>query len=563
MNDTISTVTEQKKWLYIFLGAWFLLNVLQSVFTELFHDEALYWAFAERVSWGYFDHPPVTAWLIALTSWLPGELGVRLPFILMTCGTVYFLWRLIQPKDALLFHGILAGLPLMHVGGFFAAPDVPLIFLMTLFLFWYKSYYYQDSYLIAIALGVTLGLMGLAKYHAILFALALALSNVTLFKRKSFYLLVAMAFVVVLPHLIWQWQHDWVSFRFHLFSRRGAAPWSWLFVGDYIAGQLAIYGLLLSLILMTASIRYQPNDHYDCAYKYTFFTVFLFFTLSVFRGRVEANWTAMAMPPVVYLSYFFLESRKNWRKWTLVFAGISLFVVLALRLILAVEIIDPSVMNRNETHGFKSWAEGVAKEADGRPVVFLNSYQKPSKYRFYTGNEVFGLSTARYSGSQYDIWTEDEIALHGKEVLLISNELTSNETLSTTSGFKAERLLNIENWVSYNYLNIDFELPEVASNSRIEEGIMVEISNPTSFEPVSSGRPVQLHALFYQYGQLKHRSILMSDVDVEGIGPDQTLDLEVSFNYPSETGEYDVKMSLVHDRLDGLNSWSKKVVVVE
>ncbi|MDO7619948.1 MAG: 4-amino-4-deoxy-L-arabinose transferase, partial [Flavobacteriaceae bacterium] len=60
----------------VFIG---LANTLQAVFTELIYDEAYYWYFSKQLDWGYFDHPPMVAAMIALGQlFFKGTLGVRI-----------------------------------------------------------------------------------------------------------------------------------------------------------------------------------------------------------------------------------------------------------------------------------------------------------------------------------------------------------------------------------------------------------------------------------------------------------------------------------------------------
>ena len=62
----------------LWLGVWWIANLVQAGFTELANDEAYYHMFAERLAWGYFDHPPVTALLVwAGERLFGGELGVQ------------------------------------------------------------------------------------------------------------------------------------------------------------------------------------------------------------------------------------------------------------------------------------------------------------------------------------------------------------------------------------------------------------------------------------------------------------------------------------------------------
>ena len=68
----------------LWLGIWWVCNVAQAGLAQLANDEAYYHLFAERLAWGYFDHPPVTALLVWLGERLfGGELGVRFFFTVL------------------------------------------------------------------------------------------------------------------------------------------------------------------------------------------------------------------------------------------------------------------------------------------------------------------------------------------------------------------------------------------------------------------------------------------------------------------------------------------------
>ncbi len=84
----------------ILLAILFVLNLFQASFTELIYDEAYYWYYAQNLAWGYFDHPPMVAFLVKLSSFFfNGELGVRFMSILLSVGTYILLWILIDnPK---------------------------------------------------------------------------------------------------------------------------------------------------------------------------------------------------------------------------------------------------------------------------------------------------------------------------------------------------------------------------------------------------------------------------------------------------------------------------------
>lgn len=134
-----------KQWFPGFLLAWLLLNLFQAAFTELDPDEAYYWLYSTDLDWGYFDHPPMVALLIrAGTLLLPGELGVRLFFVLLQPLSFYFIWLLAgKPSgkpDVFTLAGLLAAVPILGAYGFIATPDGPLLFFTALFLWLYREF---------------------------------------------------------------------------------------------------------------------------------------------------------------------------------------------------------------------------------------------------------------------------------------------------------------------------------------------------------------------------------------------------------------------------------------
>ena len=77
------------------LFIWFIVNLLQGIFTEIHEDEAYYALFGEHLAWGYFDHPPMVALMTFLSSQLfSGTLGVRFCTIIASCLSLFVIWEL-------------------------------------------------------------------------------------------------------------------------------------------------------------------------------------------------------------------------------------------------------------------------------------------------------------------------------------------------------------------------------------------------------------------------------------------------------------------------------------
>jgi len=61
------------------------LRLVAAAFTPLTFDEAYYWMWSKHLAGGYYDHPPMVAFVIRLGTMTAGdtELGVRLASILL------------------------------------------------------------------------------------------------------------------------------------------------------------------------------------------------------------------------------------------------------------------------------------------------------------------------------------------------------------------------------------------------------------------------------------------------------------------------------------------------
>jgi hypothetical protein len=92
------------------------------------------------------------------------------------------------------------------------------------------------------------------------------------------------------------------------------------------------------------------------------------------------------------------------------------------RLASAVDFLPISFL-KSEFHKKKQWAIDISALAGNRPVVFTNSYQRPSVYTFYTGKFAHSLNNLAYRKTQYDLWDFEE-KVHGKEVLYVPHFFT-------------------------------------------------------------------------------------------------------------------------------------------
>ncbi|HTO30903.1 MAG TPA: glycosyltransferase family 39 protein, partial [Pararhizobium sp.] len=117
-----------------------------------------------------------------------------------------------------------------------------------------------------LAAGLTLGLAGLSKYHAALFAVGATVFILATPHRRRLinpapWLAVAIAGLVVSPVLIWNLQHDWISFLFQSSRGVGSGGPNWSGLARSVFGQAAYLGpwTLIAALAATISLLWASS----------------------------------------------------------------------------------------------------------------------------------------------------------------------------------------------------------------------------------------------------------------------------------------------------------------
>lgn len=542
----------QSPWLpTVLIAAWTLINLLQAGFTELFHDEAYYWMFSQHLSWGYAEHAPLIAALIRLSSSiLPGEIGVRFFPVLLHTAAIYLMTRIVQPKHVLLWFAILFSVFEIHVGGFFAAPDSPLIFFTALFFFLYQKFVRDQSWTHTLLLAYAVIGMLYSKYHGIMILGCTLLSNISLLKNKKFWTIVILAGLAWSPVLYWLIEQRFETFTFHLFNRV-RRPNDGSFTLNYIVSQFLIMGPLVGFLVLPAAFLSPIQDQFQRTLKFCVIGVLSFLLLVSLNTWVEANWSASAMIAALILAYPLILSRPTWKKWLSYLSPISIIILMLLRLNLVADLIPFISSIRNETHGWENWATEIEDIAKPNTVLFYNSYQYPSKFTFYSGKPSHSLNNFLYHKNQYDNWDFEE-SLHGQDVLFVSSyRLPGMDTLHTSVG-KDFYYREIKNLHTFNRIAIE----NLSDQREFEQGktytLPLKLVNGYE-EAVEFGKnpdmPPQLTCNLFKDGvwvkQYRPLPPMTSGVLIDTLLVDFPLTIDLS------EGDYDMLFSIRIGWLDG------------
>lgn len=466
-----------KKLTTFFYATWTIITLIQAWGTELFDDEAYYWVYSKFLDWGYFDHPPMVALLIKMgTFLLPGEIGVRLFIVVAGILTIRLTELLVAPKNLKLFYALVMQMGLLQIGGILAVPDIPLLFFTVLFFIAFQHYAHQQGWKETLALSIVTALLLYSKYHGILIILFTLFSHVYLLKKPQTWAVISLSLLIFYPHISWQLKHDMPSITYHLFERL-SPPYRISFTLDYLLGQLLIAGPLVGLVVIYAAFKFKPRQPVEKAMYWSMLGMYLLFFISSFRSRTEANWTVPLIVPLLLLSYRYLAGSNHLQQWIFRLLPFSLILILLLRVHLLFDIPFLNQLPKGEFHQNREWTAAVKKKAEGAKVVFTDSYQRASKYWFYTGDTAFSLNTIRYRRNNYNIWPM-EMKMLNKRVLVVGSagaalkgDTIKTEKIKLVSAFD-------QRFQSFSRITMTTRLP-MQTNADGELEAIVELGAPT------------------------------------------------------------------------------------
>ena len=401
---------------YLLLG-WVILNLLQAGLTPLDPDETYYWMYAGELAWGYFDHPPAVALTVALgRDWLPGALGLRLGTVLVSATTLIALYYLLdQPRGSrlLLAASLVFAQPLLHVYSFIATPDGPLLLFTVLYLLVLRSFLKKPGWGNGLLWGVTMSGLLYTKYHGVLLITFTVLPHLWhLLRRPVFWGAAVVGALLYVPHLYWQYVHDWPSFRYHLGGRND--PYQLKYTVQYVLNQLLVFSPFLLYHYWRAFWGSSAADGFVRSCRWLITGLLLFFLATTSKGGTEAHWTALLSIPLVYLTYHALRQPAG-RGALLQLCWITGGILLLARLLLVLPR-EWSPFPKPFDHA--PWVERLRMTAGEEPVIVENSYRLASLYEFYSGRPAWTFTDVAYRSNQYGLWERDSI-FQGQAVWLL------------------------------------------------------------------------------------------------------------------------------------------------
>lgn len=528
------SVRSGKSLFLFFLAIWFILNALQAAFTNLDPDEAYYWMYSKSLAWGYFDHPPAIATLIKLGyTLIPNELGVRIFTILAQIGSFYGIWILLgkpqERKQVWTLIALLVAMPMLHIYGFVATPDAPLLLFTVWFLVLYQRFIEKDSWANTLWLGACMAALLYSKYHGVLLILFVLLSNWRLLLNPKFYIASIFGALLFFPHLYWQYSHDFPSFRYHLVERDD--PYELKHTITYVLNQLVIFNPFLFPMLLAALFRQTTKDALYRAFIFLLVGFWGFFFYASFKGHVEPQWTVILCIPLVVIGWRYAIDHSKFDLWVRRFALLTAILLLGVR----IGLLEGNPFQLKTNFHRTVWVEELKNMTRGASIVFENSYRDPSMFTFYTGQQAYTFTDANYRRNQFDIWNWEKDLQNQTVVIAAQDSLACNNCEQVKLTRKILKMMIADSLQISQ--KVHFALPPLpAFKAGASISLSTTIQNPYehTIHFGTGNMPLQVVAIFYapEKERIKSAPIVTFQPALQQLKPGQSQPFKAQFTIP-------------------------------
>ncbi|MFM9972075.1 MAG: glycosyltransferase family 39 protein [Burkholderiales bacterium] len=411
-------------------------------------DEAYFAIWGLIPAWGYYDHPPMVGWWLALLTHFSSATWVlRLPSLLvplLLAWGIYLSLRNTDREKALLAALAFSLLPL-SVWNVFITTDTPLVlFCFLAGVAWWKAMPARDvrwSSTTAhktrwggttahktrwqVLAGVFLGLAFLSKYFSALLVLVF-IADVLLSPRgERDWRGLGIAFLCALPfglfNLWWNYEHCWANLMFNLYNRHDSAGLSWkspllfIVVVAYVLSPLALWQWLRGRSLLAQQWR-EPGARFlliACALP------FLLFALLSLVRPVGLHWV-LAFLPFFFMAAAVTLGANQLRATVFYLGGFSVVHIVAIMIVASLPL---------ETWKNTRWYDGIVFHFRINQVVdslktfqpefelAADGYSGATTASVVSGNYVFVFGTAS-SHARHDDLVTDFRRYEGKNILV-------------------------------------------------------------------------------------------------------------------------------------------------
>jgi 4-amino-4-deoxy-L-arabinose transferase-like glycosyltransferase len=318
-----------------------ILRAVMAAQLPLSADEAYYWLWSRHLAAGYFDHPPMIAWLIGAGTALFGDtaFGVRFSGVLLSLPATWFVWRaaelILKDENRAALAALFFNLTLMISAELLAAtPDMPSIVTSAAFVYFLARVQAGDDKWSWLGVGAAAGLGLLSKFSILFLGAGTLVWLITDRSARKWlvspwpYLGGGLALVIFTPNLWWQSQHHWQTFAFQ-FGRVGSGHFTLRFLGEFLAAQFGLATPLIFLLMAMGLWRATRLGSDRLMLALLVWMGLGYFLAHSLHDRVQGNWPCFLYPALAILAADAFAQAGAWRKLSVLAAPLATVLLLA------------------------------------------------------------------------------------------------------------------------------------------------------------------------------------------------------------------------------------------
>ncbi len=454
---------------YRWLGIYLAILIITMFNARLSPDSYYYWNWSEHLQLSYFDGSPLIAYVIRFYTFLFGQHEFSLYLIGLTTALVST-WLIFRTAE-ILFGRNAANITMplwLLTPGVIRYYIFQITYNNLLIIFWALTLYFfvkiitNQNRKYFYYCGISMGCMLLSKYTGILLCVSLLIVCLSyksyrfILKSRDFYCALLIAFLIFSPVLIWNYQHDWISFTFQLqhgFKGEQISVSQQLM--HFILGNIIDFNVPFLLLIILGAIHckklFQPN--YAVLTIPTLF-VWLFFFVSSCFSMPQTNWSApFYVTGVILLSQFL--SMTKIKKYLLpavilILCSISLVLILGNRFPALYPLKGPGWSG---VYGMKTLMGKIEPEVLQDKLIFGDDYQLLSYAHYFFPGKPQVFSTTLNGHQYYFWWQKRKLQPFATNVLYISYQPVSSKDVEPLKNCK---LLAKNKYIQNRLLHADY-----------------------------------------------------------------------------------------------------------
>lgn len=336
---------------------------------DLQRDEYLHLDQGKHLAWGYISVPPFTSWISYLINLFGGGVfWVKFFPAFFGTLTIVVVWKIIEELNGKWFALMLGSLALLLSVllriNILYQPNSLDIFFWTLSYLTIIKYVNTEKTRWLYAGGVSIGLGILSKYNIIflvigLFSGLLLTRQRKIFVDKNLYIAAVIAFIIVLPNLLWQINHHFPTF--HQLNELAQTQLVNVQRIDFVKDQVLYFinSIFIIIVSFVGFFTYKPFNKF----RFVFLSYLVVIGLYLFL-KAKSYYAIGLYPVLIAFGSVYLENllANGWKQYLRPVALVFVLALFVPILLMAFPIKSPAEIAKNnkiyKAFGLLRWEDG-------------------------------------------------------------------------------------------------------------------------------------------------------------------------------------------------------------